>query len=100
MFLHIGERNIGPQPQVTTIELNKTSLCVSKCFSLSSDILQDHNSHLVVISNIRLRKTFFNDSCAQMKATEYVHIHSRQGFMQDTIIASHPCFGGHMDVNC
>ena len=23
-----------------------------------------------------------------------------QGFMQDTIIASHTCFGGHMDVNC
>ena len=22
------------------------------------------------------------------------------GFMQDTIIASHTCFGGHMDVNC
>ena len=23
-----------------------------------------------------------------------------QGFMQDTIIASHTCFGGHMDANC
>ena len=23
-----------------------------------------------------------------------------QGFMQDNIIASHTCFGGHMDVNC
>ena len=23
-----------------------------------------------------------------------------QGFMQDEIIASHTCFGGHMDVNC
>ena len=23
-----------------------------------------------------------------------------QGFMQDTIIASHTCFGGHMDINC
>ena len=23
-----------------------------------------------------------------------------QGFMQDKIIASHTCFGGHMDVNC
>ena len=22
------------------------------------------------------------------------------GFMQDKIIASHTCFGGHMDVNC
>ncbi|KAK2182667.1 hypothetical protein NP493_341g01000 [Ridgeia piscesae] len=22
------------------------------------------------------------------------------GFMQDHIIASHTCFGGHMDVNC
>ena len=22
-----------------------------------------------------------------------------QGFMQDKIIASHTCFGGHMDVN-
>ena len=25
---------------------------------------------------------------------------SIQGFMQDKIIASQPCFGGHMDVNC
>ena len=25
---------------------------------------------------------------------------SAQGFMQDKIIASHTCFGGHMDVNC
>ena len=25
---------------------------------------------------------------------------SGQGFMQDKIIASHTCFGGHMDVNC
>ena len=23
-----------------------------------------------------------------------------QGFMQDKVIASHTCFGGHMDVNC
>ena len=23
-----------------------------------------------------------------------------QGFLQDNIIASHTCFGGHMDVNC
>ena len=23
-----------------------------------------------------------------------------QGFMRDHIIASHTCFGGHMDVNC
>ena len=23
-----------------------------------------------------------------------------QGFMQDNIIASHTCFGGHMDVDC
>ena len=23
-----------------------------------------------------------------------------QAFMQDQIIASHTCFGGHMDVNC
>ena len=23
-----------------------------------------------------------------------------QGFMQDKIIASHTCFGEHMDVNC
>ena len=28
------------------------------------------------------------------------NITSDQGFMQDQIIASHTCFGGHMDVNC
>ena len=27
-------------------------------------------------------------------------VNFRQGFMQDQIIASHTCFGGHMDVNC
>ena len=26
--------------------------------------------------------------------------HVTQGFMQDQIIASHTCFGGHVDVNC
>ena len=25
---------------------------------------------------------------------------TKQGFMQDQIIASHTCFGGHIDVNC
>ena len=25
---------------------------------------------------------------------------ARQGFIQDPIIASHTCFGGHMDVSC
>ena len=28
------------------------------------------------------------------------YITDNQGFMQDKIIASHTCFGGHMDVNC
>ena len=28
-----------------------------------------------------------------------VLINDTQGFMQDQIIASHTCFGGHMDVN-
>ena len=27
-------------------------------------------------------------------------VHEAQGFMQDKIIASHTCFGGHVDVNC
>ena len=27
-------------------------------------------------------------------------LHCTHGFMQDKIIASHTCFGGHMDVNC
>ena len=34
----------------------------------------------------------------------YKHMAERvsggQGFIQDQIIASHTCFGGHMDVNC
>ena len=25
---------------------------------------------------------------------------NKQGFMQDKILSSHTCFGGHMDVNC
>ena len=27
-------------------------------------------------------------------------VNAGQGFMQDKIIASHTCFGGHMDVTC
>ena len=30
----------------------------------------------------------------------FLIITAYQGFMQDNIIASHTCFGGHMDVNC
>ena len=29
-----------------------------------------------------------------------INVCSKQGFMHDKIIASHTCFGGHMDVNC
>ena len=29
-----------------------------------------------------------------------VSAHIQMCFMQDKIIASHTCFGGHMDVNC
>ena len=32
--------------------------------------------------------------------TETSGVGGSQGFMQDKIIASHTCFGGHMDVNC
>ena len=27
-------------------------------------------------------------------------VHAHRGFMQDQIVASHTCFGGHMDVTC
>ena len=29
-----------------------------------------------------------------------VGVTAHQGFIQDQIIASHTCFGGHMDVKC
>ena len=29
-----------------------------------------------------------------------IRVAGHQGFMQDTIVASHTCFGGYMDVNC
>ena len=29
-----------------------------------------------------------------------INLRTAQGFMQDKIIASHTCFGGHMEVNC
>ena len=29
-----------------------------------------------------------------------VSLSGNHGFMQDQIIASHTCFGGHMDINC
>ena len=31
---------------------------------------------------------------------KWKHMNGSQGLMQDQIIASHTCFGGHMDVNC
>ena len=34
-------------------------------------------------------------ACSNKTTTTYL-----QGFMQDNIIASHTCFGGHMDINC
>ena len=30
----------------------------------------------------------------------FIQVLQDQGFMQDQIIASHTCFGGHLDVNC
>ena len=30
----------------------------------------------------------------------FLTYHLHLGFMQDNIIASHACFGGHTDVNC
>ena len=30
----------------------------------------------------------------------YFKVSDKQVFMKDTIIASHTCFGGHMEVNC
>ena len=33
-------------------------------------------------------------------AVQKVCVTRHQGFMQDQFIASHKCFGGHMDVNC
>ena len=29
-----------------------------------------------------------------------INFYNFQGFMQDQIIASHTCFGGHVDINC
>ena len=40
--------------------------------------------------------TMYTSSVVNGTVTTTVH----QGFMQDQIIASHTCFGGHMDVNC
>ena len=42
-------------------------------------------------------------NCSKGKSTCQTYVQSiplDQGFMQDQIIASHTCFGGHMDVNC
>ena len=35
----------------------------------------------------------------QIQCGSFLHP-SGQGFMQNKSIASHTCFGGHMDVNC
>ena len=38
--------------------------------------------------------------CASISQSLSDSVGARQGLMQDKIIASHICFGGHMDVNC
>ena len=37
---------------------------------------------------------------SQMVSSIVGQYNGQQGFMQDKIIASHTCFGGHMEVNC
>ena len=37
-----------------------------------------------------------NEVRTVIRSTKWLYI----GIMQDKIIASHTCFGGHMDVNC
>ena len=40
------------------------------------------------------------DRAGALVTVSQEHLSHRHGFMQDNIIASHTCFGGHMDVNC
>ena len=42
----------------------------------------------------------YNDTAAPIVKAAMLGFHGKHGFMQDQIIASHTCFGGHMDVNC
>ena len=39
-------------------------------------------------------------SSRQTLSIAFYTVPGYQGFMQDQIIASHTCFGGHIDVNC
>ena len=57
-------------------EVNKTA-----CFEVMADGVKS-TSHQLIEWHCQMQKC------------------SGQGFMQDKIIASHTCFGGHMDVNC
>ena len=46
-------------------------------------------------------KAEFSKGCARVgKSWEDIISRSDQGCTQDQVIASHTCFGGHMDVNC
>ena len=61
---------------------------------------------LVIIKSTAVSVTWSNGhSCSSLPALLFVLCtqHSvivHQGFRKDKIIASHTCFGGHMDVNC
>ena len=50
------------------------------------------------------RQTLSNPQTAEnrlySRSIDLLLVTCSQGFMQDNMIASHTCFGGHMDVNC
>ena len=46
------------------------------------------------------RISLFSDQNISKTQSLRIFVSVCQGFMQDKIIASHTCFGGHMDVNC
>ena len=68
--------------------------CDLMCTDISAALGDIEGVVILMQAELARRKT----AIARVKVTAlYCGV---QGFMQDTIIASHTCFGGHMDVNC
>ena len=57
--------------------------------------LVDHRRH------VQHKEVMWHSIVSATKHGIFVNnVTCNQGFMQDKIIASHICFGGHMDVSC
>ena len=66
-----------------------------------TDITYSDNTPLLQNFDIKLPSLRVNLLGSRLHGMpSLTHVDPWQGFIQDQIIASHTCFGGHVDVNC